>query len=800
MTRKEVGEVSTSAGLPLVGVRVVELSGGRGEMCARLLADLGADVVLVEPPGGAVSRLRGPWSAGQSLYFASRNAGKRSVVADLSTTSGRDLVLKLAMEADILIDSLGAGALIAAGIDPAALRKKCSQLVIASLSEFGQTGPYRHYRGSEAVLTALGGVLSRSGLPGRPPVVPPGELASESAAIQATWCVLLAYWNRLHQAGGDQLDISLHETTAQVFDPALGVTGTAAAGKSALTLPHGRPDEGHRYPIFPCSDGHVRMCLLAPRQWHAMRDWLGNPDELMDPRLDSTAERLEAWDELRPFLGQLFADVPAGELVTEAQRRGIPLERLSSPGEVLADEHFAARGAFTDLEIGGGIGAMPSGFVDLDGERAGVRGPAPACGNISEVGNDWPARDFAAPTAAQSVTGLRRPLSGLRVLDLGVIVAGAELGRLFAAQGAEVIKIENTQFPDGSRHSAWGSAMSPSFASGHRGKRSIGVNLRSESGRAVLLDLVANADLVFSNFKPGTMDKLGLGAEVLASVNPRIISVESSALGSTGPRSRSMGYGPLVRAATSLTMQWRDSDIDDGFCDSVTIFPDHFVARVCSVGALALLIRRMRTNIGGTVSVSQAETIINSIPEFFLAESLNSEPVNQVDILLACAGDDQWCAVTVFDEVDWARVVEYLGLNGDSDQHLVLDQLRTWAAALPPMEVMDRLQQIGVAAGAMIRPSEYHNDPQLTARQFTAKLNQPGLAEQLLVENAPCHSVQMPDPELVPAPFMFAHTRQVAREVLGLNDARIDELIAAGALETNPTLDAVDELTINVAV
>jgi crotonobetainyl-CoA:carnitine CoA-transferase CaiB-like acyl-CoA transferase len=774
--------------LPLAGVRVVELAGGRAELCGRLLADLGAQVVFVEPVGGVGSRRVGQLVAGESVSFAAFNAGKVFLEADLSTVAGRARVMDLVEGADVVIDSRASAVDLVLGPDE--LADRFPGLVVVSVSDFGRSGPYRGFRGSSAVLAALGGVLSRSGLPDRAPVLPPGDLVMQTAAVQAVWCGLLALWNRNHTGVGDLLDVSLHETVAQILDPAVSMTGRSGFEGTSITLPWGRPDEGHRYPIFVCADGRVRICVLAPRQWHALRSWLGDPLELMDPALDATGVRLARWQEILPRVAELFATASAAELVAQGQARGVPVEALASISDVMGDEHFLARGAFTEVTVGKTTGRVPSGFYEIDGHRV---GPVTTTTTTSAPrAESWWFPRVSVPPAQASVP--RRPLAGLRVLDLGVIVAGAELGRLFASQGADVIKIENTEFPDGSRHSAWGDTMSPSFASGHRGKRSVGINLRSEVGRELLLGLVAHADLLFSNFKPGTLEKLGLSNASLLAINPRLVVVDSSALGATGPRARSMGYGPLVRAATALTSQWRDPDLDDGYCDAVTIFPDHFVARICAIGALATLLRRDRTGHGGTVSVSQAESILNVLPEMFLAQSLATNGAtltdpDHTDLVLRCAEEDNWTVLTLTGDTDWEHLAAHLNSNHDTDREQLVAQLRDWAADRTHHQVMTTLQGAGLAAGAMVRPQEYRNDPQLQAREFIVELDQPGLPAPLPVENSPCHSRHMPDPELIPAPFMFAHTHEIAHDVLGLDEATITQLTTTGALEIARSVD-----------
>ena len=284
-------------GPPLDGLRVVELGDARGELCARMLCDLGADVIKVEPPEGADSRREAPLHGGMSLAFAVRNAGKRSVTID--RPGGRDQLLALLAGADVWVQSSPPGWLRELGLTVDAVRARHPELVVISISDFGLTGPYRDWVASEPVLLAMGGVLSRSGLPGRAPLLPPGELARSLPAAQAAWAVLVAVWNRMATGRGDHIDFSLYEATAQVVEPAMGTLGTAQAAGYEPT--RSRPAPGP-YPIFRCRDGHVRVALLAPRQWQAMRGWLGDPEDLRDPELETIRGRALAAERLHAIL------------------------------------------------------------------------------------------------------------------------------------------------------------------------------------------------------------------------------------------------------------------------------------------------------------------------------------------------------------------------------------------------------------------------------------------------------------------------------------------------------------------
>ena len=743
---------------PLAGVRVIDAAEGRGEMCGRFLADLGADVIRVEPPGGAASRARAP------LRFALDNAGKRGV-----TAGDRERLLELLGGADIWI------ATGAQDVDEA--RARNPRLVVVTITDFGLTGPYRDWVATDWTLLAMGGVLSRSGLPGREPLMPPGDLALHATAMQAAWAALVAYWNRLESGLGDHVDFSLYEATAQLIDPAMGTVGTAQIGGAEPT--RDRPAPGP-YPIFRCRDGHVRVVLLAPRQWRAMRAWLGEPADLQDPELETIPGRALAADRLHAAFERHLRARGKHELTLEGQARGVPIAPVLALSDVLAAEHFRARGAIARTELARGLAAdAPTGFAEIDGERVRPARRAPEVGeHDAEAARDAEARRDDGVVDP----GPRRPLEGLRVLDFGVIVLGAEAARLFCDQGADVIKVECRAFPDGAR-------VSPqNFETGHRGSRSLGVNLRSPEGVEVVRRLAARSDVLLANFKPGTLEKLGLGAHVLRELNPGIVVVNSSAVGASGPWSTWMGYGPLVRCVSGLTSLWRYPDEAGSFCDGTTIHPDHYAARIASITALAALIARRRTGRGAAVATSQAEAILMQIGELLVEEGLNpgtsaggtAREHGAPWGVYPCAGDDEWCVVTVRDDDDWHRLCGAVGWPADgalestaqrvARRAEIDDRLSAWTRERAPREVTAVLQTAGVPAGFMQRADEYEHDPHLLARDF-------------LPAPAPFRSERVLPPPAAPAPELGEHTREICVELLGMGVAEVDRLLARGVLE-----------------
>lgn len=782
---------------PLNGLRVLDLCEGIGDSCGRYLADLGAEVLLIEPPAGSPARAKGPMIDGYGTYFATHAANKKSVVLDSANAGDIDKFKTLAAEADLLIHPLTSIASQWLDVVKPLKSSTNSGLVTLAISDFGDSGPYANYTGSNAVLMAMAGVTARSGLKGREPLLPPAQLAYEAAAVQAAWVALVGHWQRLHTGAGGHIDFSVFEASCQILDPALGVTGSAAAGQSATKMAHrGRPPEGKMYPFFKCADGYVRICLLNPRQWAAMSEWLGPDHAFTDPSFGNIGKRYKYMGDINALIQDLFIDKNGNDLVDEGRQRNVPLAMVATPQNVLSNNHFNTRKTFTAI----GNGVAPTAYVEINGKQAGIRAVAPTLG-----ANEPAFSSKSTSTTDPQRTADQRPLEGIRVLDLGVIVAGAELGRLFADQGAEVVKIETSAFPDGLRQSLDNSPMTESFAQGTRGKQSLGLNLRSDNGKRLFKELVAKSDIVISNFKPGTMESLGFDYETLKAINPRIIVSESSALGSSGPMSKTMGYGPLVRASSGMTGLWRYPDDETSFGDATTIFPDHLAARVSATAILAMLIERESSGIGGTVSLAQAETILMTLSSELMAESMhpgwleasgNRGCFDAPSNLFACVGDDEWCVIDVQGDAQWQSLCAQMDRPDLSkDQRFMSAEQRlrhcelleaevsNWTAGYSPQEIADSLQANGIPAGPMRRIHELPNDPHLKARDFFRINQQPGLNSPLLTENGPAAKTFFPSPEIKPAPFAVQHTRPLMRKILGLSDTEIDELIAAGDLE-----------------
>ncbi len=721
--------------LPLEGVRVVDAVEEKGELCGRLLADLGADVVRVGP-------------ARDSYDFAVRNANKRGIAIE-----DRDRFLA------------GADAFLTSVSPTAAVMQDHPHLVITAITDFGLTGPYRHYVGTNAVMVAMGGMLFRSGTLDRPPLLPPGNLAYDVAGVSAAFATLAALWQRRPQL----IDVSVMESVLQITDWSL--PGFAVeTGVDPL-----RSGSGPVYSIYPCKDGYVRVIVLSPRQWAAMREWLGNPPELEGAELNGLLGRLGIQATvIDPLYIELFSKYGAAELADEAQRRGIVITPVLRPDQVLETPHYIERGTFVDAALlPGRRGKVASGVFEIDGQRAGFRHPfAPAPpGEWSRTGVDTPVRDISPA----------RPFEGLRVIDFGIGAVGVEAARLLGENGADVIKIESRTSPDFIRV-VLGSEMNASFASSSRGKRSFGVNVKTPEGLDFVRRLIAGADVLIENSGTGVMDALGLGWSVLHELNPRLVMVSSQLMGSRGPWKDWRGYGPSTRPPSGMTYLWNWADGPSAAGTkpgpsaaetqqsappgSFAVHPDHLVGRVCAVGALAALIGGQRNGDSGRhVEVAQVETIINFLADILLEESVepgSAQPVgNKAARLVKCAGDERWVVV-------------------DSGADIEIDG-EAWALR-SDRDLVAELQARGVAAGYVVYPSDMCTDPHLVARGYPRQVDQPGHGRMWL-EGPAFHATGIPEPIVAPAPGHGEHTREIARDLLGLTDAAIEKALENGVLE-----------------
>lgn len=786
-----VNDASVRSPLPLAGRRVLDRTTDWAELASRLLADLGATVVKAEPAGGSPSRHHAPVRAGVSLSWELRNAGKLGVELDETTDDGRDLLERLAGWAEIVITERP---------EDAALFETHPGLIVAVVTPFGLTGPQAGHVATDAVIAAAGGQAFKAGLPTREPVPPPSRFCDDVTSATIAFTVLAALRQRDLTGHGDLIDLSIQAAAAQMCD--WSIPNGVARQRAGITATERRQGSGPLYPVFRCRDGFVRLVVLSPRQWHAMRDWMGERAEfLRELDLDGFPERFAIADAvLNPLYEEHFAEWDMEEAAAEAQRRGIVCTPALAPRNVLANEHLSARQTFRDMSVAGDRTVrLHAGFYEVDGGRAGPTTAAPSL-DADRAAVLALLESVSAASAPSGPPPSGRPLEGLRVMDFGQGAVGVEVGKAFAEFGADVIKIETRTYPDFIRIQT-GAWNTPSFTSSSRSKRALGVNFKFEEGRKFLLDLAARSDVAVENNAAGVMEAGGLGFGALHAANPGLTMFSSHLMGSTGPWADWRGYGPSTLAPSGVLNLWDYPDVDRP-TGCGTIFPDQFVGRLGAVAALAgVLGREHAGHEGRHIELAQIEGAAGVVADLLAAESLepgSAKPLGSGHESAApwgmyqCAGDDQWVAITCRDDADWAGLVATIGAGDASldraarkERSGELDQLiGAWTATLEKHEIVARCQANGVPAGAVMTGVELAVDAQLVARGFPVEIDQPAVGPMIL-EGPAYLARHLPPPRITPSPKLGEHTVEIARE-LGYEPATIDSLIASGALELPP--------------
>ena len=763
--------------LPLRGLRVVDTTDRTGMAAARLLADLGADVIRVEP----TTRRLDPLSA-------SRNANKRSVIFEPPAQ-----LRALLAHSDVWFDTGGSG------LDADSLHLELPALVVVSLSPFGATGPYSGFAVTHPVVYALSGQLKLCRLAGREPLLPPGQPAFEVASAMAAYLALVAVWNRAITGAGDHIEMSAHEALIQTIDTAIA----GASVQDVVTDSPGQPRAGH--PAFKTRDGMVRPLVVGSHQWRALRDWLGNPPELDGEELSTYGGRLRHPDVLAKAYAELFADTDTEAICEEAQRRNVPATPVMSPAELLASQPMVDRGTFAETTVEGKSGRLAGGYWEFDDVRVGFREPARPVGAdtaavvASLARGEAPFSDLRLTVASRAAVG-EAPLSGLRVLEFTQLMAGPEGGRLLRDHGADVIKIESRAYPDQSRVFGGDAMMSSQFVTINRDKRSFGVDLRQPEGLELALQLVAGADVVIENLGPGAMESIGLGGDAIRRANPEIVIVSSQLFGDLGPWGWWRGFGTHARSLGGQTWLWRYPGTEHDFAENGIFFPDQFLGRLEALAALACIAASRSHH----VRVGQTDAVLNSVSELLLQESLdpgsvdtlgNRSPEGSPWGVYRCAGEDDWCVITVRDDRDWAGLVGAIGAPhwthderyataaGRRETADQIDRhLGTWTGQRSGREVMETLQRAAVPAAAVLGPADLLGDPHLQARGFIQVILQPGF-DPVFVEGD-CHtSLHLPTKPAGPAPRQGQHTREIASHLLGLSEEQIQNLVRVAVLE-----------------
>jgi benzylsuccinate CoA-transferase BbsE subunit len=352
---------------PFAGLRVLELADETGQFCGKLLGDLGADVVKIEPPGGERNRRVGPFlddipHPERSLSFWYYNTSKRGITLNLETADGRQLFGRLAATSDVILETFQPGFLASLRLDYAALREQNSRLILCSLTPFGQTGPWRDYLSSDLLHMAAGGEMASSGydeadVPNAPPIAPGGGNAWHMGCHYATMAIMAALVHRTVSGQGQSIDVSIHEACALTTEAAIanyiyrGEVLRRQTGRHHAAGPTPRTQFRAKDGTYVCALVGGRLNPKFVRELADLLDSYGMAGDLKDPKYRDPAVIAENTTHIiDDLIANFIASLSAEEVYHAAQERGFTWGAVRAPEALLDDAHLHDRGFWKQVE------------------------------------------------------------------------------------------------------------------------------------------------------------------------------------------------------------------------------------------------------------------------------------------------------------------------------------------------------------------------------------------------------------------------------------------------------------------
>ena len=761
---------------PLAGVRVIDVTDRWGEMAGRILADLGAEVIKVEPAGGCEARRLGPFDGEESLYWASLGAGKKSVVADDPSP--------FLPAADVFLESGYRGD----------LGERHPHLVHVSITPFGVDGPLAEAPAAEITVEAAGGLIGLQGDADRPPV-PMGAMpqAAFHAGAQAAADTVIALCERQRSGRGQHLDVSAQACVVWTLMNATGFPPNTGANPPATSEFRGTPHPAAaaqrlRLPgVVPCKDGlcqvRFQMRFIGERTFDALLRWLeisgvDVPARVRELRMHNWLADLRAGT-LDLAAAQEGADLVVALLATKTKQEiqaysaahGLTLAAIHTVEDLLRDPHLAAR----EFWVRDGKRVFAGPWARLSRTPLVAPRPAPALG-FSPPPDGRPRQLPVSDTEAA-------PFAGLKVADFSWVGVGPMIGKALADHGATVVRIESAQRLDLLRtlppfkDNQPGPDRSQFMANFNTSKLGMTLDLKNAEGRKLARWMADWADVVLESYSPGTMARFGLDWPSLSAERDDLVMLSTSMRGQTGPERGYSGFGGQGAAIAGLyaLVGWPDRP-PTGPWGAYT----DFIAPRFGVAALAAaILHRNRTGQGQYIDLAQVECGIRFLEPLVLQCAASGEvatglgqdsPSLDPHGVFPCQGEQRYVAVGV--ETDPERKALANVLNGEG--------LAEWCLRHDAFAAANALRQAGVPAYAVLRPSDLYEDAQLRHRGFFVTLPHPVMGATPYDGPATIFS-RTPQRLRSPAPCLGEHNDQVLGELLGAAPSEVERLQGLGA-------------------
>lgn len=778
----------------LAGVLILDASEGvAGGYAGRLLADLGADVLKVEPPAGDRLRALGPFPGDRvdleagGLHLA-LNAGKRSIVLDLESRAGRERFRALAERADVLLENGGPGVMEGRGLGPGVLIEANPGLAYASQSPFGLTGPYAGRATSEIVDWAMGGYMYFGGEPGRMPIMVHGYQAELHAGMQLAAGALAALWHARRSGAGQHLEVSTMEAMLN-----------AHVWLTTMWTHEGLIQTREPSLLTPCADGHFIWMGTPNTDIFVLVE---RPDLIDDPRWATLEGWRESVPEIRALLAEWARHHSRAEICERGQELRLAITPVNGVEELAQSRQLEARDWWREVahpELG--VLLLPGPPWLLSGTPAGPRGAAPRLDADARYAP--PPRERAEPVGGDPDA---LPLAGIRVLEVTGNWSGPLTARHFGDLGAEVVKIElarrpatRVSHPPGGE--AWETFYNRSgyFNLFNRNKRDLCLDLGTGPGRELFLRLVEDADVVIENNSARVFPQLGLDYATLAARNPRVVLCSIAGFGATGPERDHLAYGSNIEGTCGLAAQ---TGYGDGTPHGTgSYYADPITGAHATVGILAALLARERTGRGQRLDMALQESAAVFMTESVMDYRLNGRvarprgnrsPRRAPQGAYRSLGTDCWLAIGVERDEQWQALCAVIGrpdlagrfpaLDDRLDAHDEIDEaIEAWSGTLNHNRATALLQAAGVPAGPVLANWEIVSDPHLFERGYFVDIVHPDTGHQRW-DGFPWRFSRTPARVRRPAPLFAEHNDEILGELgLSLEEIRRlrdDEVIA----------------------
>lgn len=803
--------------VPLRDLLVVEIASNvAGPYCGKLLHGLGARVVKIETEDGDPSRAYGPFPDSTpnpelSGLFIYCNAGKESVVLDLEDPAALRHIQLLLAQADVLIDDLAPLKAQGLGLDQTNLAVSNPKLIQTSITPFGQLGQYTDWKAQHLTISHAGG--EGYTMPGpighpkdlygdRPPVQAGGLICDYAAGLAAAMGTLAALAERDITGLSQHVDIARWEVELLANRQSLdyGINRGRRSARYSLNTPSQM--------LFPCKDGLLFLTFHRQEQFERLTVLLNRPSLVDDPNFATAEARLNNLPTIYEEIATWLADKEAEQVFDLMESRGMIVAYYPTPSQVRKTEQVRELGLFSEYQAPDGTRLqLPQPFYFSACEFDTLQAPrlgAHTTNVLAEIGRTVAPPADRAPQHQVTRTGPTGPLSGIRILEFTWILAGPFATHLLSCLGADVIKVESSQRLDTARFENFVPVegadpdLSHDFAYVNHNKRSVVLDLKHPAALDVVYDLVKTCDAVVDNMRPGVMETLALGPEILNQHNPTLVTMSASGFGPTGPRKDYPAIAAVFAGSSSFS---GITGYPDG-PPTVTQTPvDVRAATTIAFALQAALLERTRTGRGVHLDVASFASIVCLIGHVFAEAQLsgkepmrgaNAHPYLAPHGVYRCKGDDQWVSIAVANDKDWQSLCHVLGrseistdlryataLDRKKNETAIDEIINAWTLSLEPMDVSRRLQIAGIAAFPSMSNFDVRDDPHLSQRSYFGLVGHPRLG-QLTTMRPPWLSSSFNDQLTRSAPLLGEHTKSILSELIGYDQHTITQLETAG--------------------